>query len=75
MSRAALAEELRQHRGDCAAIEKAFPGWLVMWGPYSRQFWGYPLFRAPAGTIASAGSPSELAGQMRAIERAALGER
>lgn len=75
MGRFALAEELRQRREDCARIEQVFPAWWVTWGAGSRLYWGYPLFRAPAGTIASAGSPNELAGQMRAIQRAALGER
>jgi hypothetical protein len=67
--------ELRRRRADCARIEQVFPGWLVMWGAYSRSFWGYPLFNVPAGTLASASSPTELAGRPRAQQRAALGER
>lgn len=52
-------------------IERAFPRWLVMWGVYSRQFWAYPCFRAPRGTIAHAAKPDDLAGMMRAIQQSA----
>ncbi len=47
-----------------------FPGWLVMWGAHSRQFWAYPCFDAPPGTILHAPDPSELAGMMRRVQRA-----
>src|SRR5260370_40433057 len=67
------AGEQWQRRADCARIEQVFPGWLVMWGAHSRCFWGYPLFDVPAGTMASAENPAELAGRMRAIQRATLG--
>lgn len=56
-----------------ARIERAFPRWLVLWGTYSRQFWGYPRFRVPRGTIAHAASPDDLVGMMRAIQRSAEG--
>ncbi len=75
MPAADLAAELRQRGADCARVADLFPGWLVMWGAYSRAFWAYPRFDVPAGTIARAGNPAELAGRMRAIQRAALGER
>jgi len=70
-----LAEEIAQRQADCARIEQVFPCWLVMWGAASRAYWGYPRFDVPAGTVASARTPNELAGRMRAIERTALGER
>ncbi len=41
-----------------------------MWGPHSRQFWAYPCFDAPPGTILNAVDPSELAGMMRRVQRA-----
>jgi hypothetical protein len=55
-----------------ARIEQVFPRWLVMWGAYSRQFWAYPRFRVPRGTIAHAASPDDLAGMMRAIQQSAM---
>jgi len=70
------AGQARQHAtsrsGHDAAgrIMAVFPGWLVMWGAHSRQFWAYPCFDAPPGTILHAPDPSELAGMMRRLQRA-----
>jgi len=50
-------------------IMEVFPHWLVMWGAYSRQFWAYPLFDVPAGTIVRAADASTLAGMMRRLQR------
>jgi hypothetical protein len=61
----------REQRRLAARLAEVFPRWCVMWGTYSRQFWGYPKFRVPRGTIAHAISPDDLAGMMRAIERSA----
>jgi len=55
-------------RRTAVLIERDFPQWLVMWGPYSRQFWAYPLFNAPRGTIAHSPDPNELASDMRTIQ-------
>lgn len=52
-------------------LSQAFPRWLIMWGAYSRQFWAYPRFDAPRGTIAHAADPGGLVAKMRAIELAA----
>jgi hypothetical protein len=54
-----------------ARIERFFPRWMVMWGAYSRQFWAYPRFRVPRGTIAHAAKPDDLACMMREIQRSA----
>lgn len=66
---------LRAHdareREVAARIERVFPRWLVMYGAYSHQFWAYPRFRVPRGTIAHAASPDDLVGMMRAIQRSA----
>lgn len=70
-----LAEEKQQRRADCALVEQVFPSWLVLWGAHSREFFAFPTFDAPAGTMASGSSPNDVARRMRAIERAALGER
>jgi hypothetical protein len=52
-------------------IEQVFPHWVVLWGVWSREFWGYPRFRVPRGTIAHAASPDDVVGMMRAIQRSA----
>jgi hypothetical protein len=49
-------------------IEHDFPHWLVIWGPYSREYWAYPRFHAPRGTIAHSADPNVLARDMRAIQ-------
>jgi hypothetical protein len=55
-------------RRTAVLIERDFPHWLVMWGPHSREFWAYPLFNGPRGTIAHSPDPNELASEMRAMQ-------
>jgi hypothetical protein len=64
-------DDHEQHR-QVTRLGAVFPRWLIMWGAYSRQFWAYPRFDAPRGTIAHAADPGDLAAKMRAIELAAL---
>jgi hypothetical protein len=45
-----------------------FRQWLVMWGTYSREYWAYPTFPAPAGTVVHSRDPNDLAQQMRVIQ-------
>ena len=61
----------RVQRENAVRVESVFPGWLVMWGLYSRKFWAYPRFDAPPGTIAQAADANTLAGIMHRIERSA----
>jgi hypothetical protein len=49
-----------QQRRDAAEIERSRPGWMVMWGCYSRLFWAFPRFHAPPGTIISAPDQARL---------------
>lgn len=58
-------------REQAKRIERAFPRRMAMRGAYSRQFWAYPRFRVPKGTIAHAAKPDDLAGMMRAIQQSA----
>jgi hypothetical protein len=46
------------------------PGWLVVFGSYTKQFVCFPLFPAPAGTIVTARYPGAIPPRMRMIERA-----
>jgi len=52
-------------------VEEVFPCWLVIWGTYTRQFWAFPRFEVPPGTIARAADVNTLAGTMRKIQQAA----
>jgi hypothetical protein len=40
----------------------------VLYGPYSRTFYAFPLFAAPAGTIVTAATPADLVVLMRQAE-------
>jgi hypothetical protein len=50
-------------------IEEKSPGWLVVWGVYTRQFVAFPLFDAPRGTILTARYADALMGHMRKTQR------
>ena len=62
--------------GDDAAREAAErterenPGWIVMFGSYTKQFVCFPTFPAPAGTMITALYPDAIPPRMRIIERA-----
>ena len=45
------ADESR--RTDARRVMEVFPSWLVVWGAYTRQFWAFPCFDAPRGTVVS----------------------
>lgn len=74
-ARVAFRDDDHEQRRQAERIGEVFPFWLIMWGAYSRQFWAYPRFGAPHGTIAHAADPNDLAASMRAIESAAHGGR
>jgi hypothetical protein len=60
----------RQRISDAQVIAAKCPGWLVMYGAYTRLFWA---FGSPDGRPIGARSASELLGRMRASERARSG--
>lgn len=43
-----------------ARIESEHPGWLVIWGPYSREFWAFAYLHVPSGTLIHAPDPENL---------------
>ena len=56
-------------RRTAVLIERDFPQWLVMWGPYSREFLGLPLIqRTPGKILRIRPIPNELTSDMRAIQ-------
>jgi len=59
-----IAAQLRRHH----------PGWLVLFGCYSRRYWAYPLFDAPPGSFFGERDPGVLAARMRQAGMDAPGE-
>ena len=50
--------------------ERETPGWIVVFGVFTREFVCFPRFPASAGTIITALYPDALPARMRKIERA-----
>ena len=50
-------------------IERQRPGWMVLWGTYSKRFVALPLFAAPRHTILVASYPDALLARMEETER------
>ena len=55
----AIAEQITNDR----------PQWLVIWGSYSRRFWGYPLFEMRPRMVVWAGYPDALLDRLDDAER------
>jgi hypothetical protein len=66
-------ERDREERHVAERLGEAFPHWVVLWGAWSRQYWGYPRFRGPRGTIIHSAGPGDLAAQMRHVQAMATG--
>jgi len=58
-------------RDVAARIERTYPGWLVMWSPYFREFYGFPCFMVPQGTVLRYREPDELVAEMLTVQKAA----
>jgi hypothetical protein len=56
------------YRETARQIERRRPGWIVVWGCYTRQFVAFPLFRAAPGAIVAAKQPATLITSMRETE-------
>lgn len=63
----------QESREAARQIESARPGWLVIWGIYSREYVAFPLFRTPRGIVVVAAYPEALVARMEAAERTAKG--
>ena len=55
-------------RRTAARIAQHSPQWVVIWGTATREFWAFPVFQVPAGTIARHRDPAALTRQMRQIQ-------
>lgn len=52
-------------------IERQYSGWLVMWSPYNREFYAFPCFSVPKGTILHHPDPGQLVAEMLSVQKAA----
>lgn len=50
-------------------IQQQQPGWLVLFGTYTKEYVAFPLFHAGSGTIVTATYPPALVNRMRQAER------
>ena len=50
--------------------ERENPGWIVVFGVFTKEFVCFPRFAAPDGTIITALYPDAIPPRMRKIERA-----
>lgn len=64
-----FSAEDEQNRAIAEDIELHRPGWLVIWGAYSRRFTAYPLFPVRRRVIVVAYYPDALVERMDTAER------
>lgn len=59
--------------GEMAArIERQYSWWLVMWSRYYRQFYAFPCFSVPRGTVLHHADPGRLVAEMLSVHKAAV---
>ena len=52
-------------------IERQYSAWLVMWSLYYREFYAYPCFTVPNGTVLHYADPARLVAEMFTVQQAA----
>jgi hypothetical protein len=67
-------EDDEANRETARQIELQRPGWMVLWGVYSKQYVAFPLFAAPPGTILAAAYLPALESRMQTAELRAQGK-
>jgi hypothetical protein len=64
------AAEEKAGQATARELERRRPGWMIIWGVYSRTFVAFPLFRVRRrGIIVVAAYPDALLARMEAAER------
>lgn len=64
-----LREEDEACRAIAEEIQRQRPGWLVIWGVFSRRYTAYPLFPVSRRVIVVAYYPKALVERMDSAER------
>lgn len=62
-------DDMAASREKAREIQQQLPGWLVLFGTYTKEYVAFPLFDAPPGTILAAAYPPALINRMRQTER------
>lgn len=62
-------EDHDAHWAIAEQISQARPQWLVVWGRFSRRFWGYPLFEMHPRQLVYARDPDALVARLDEAER------
>jgi len=57
-----------RQREEAARLNAREPGWEVLYGPWTRRFWGFAAWPSPRGVIVHAPTADELVDAMRAAE-------
>jgi hypothetical protein len=57
-----------EERRTAALLEQQNPGWMIIFGSYTRQYVAFPLFATPLGSYVSATESRELTRRMRHVE-------
>jgi len=55
-----------------ARIQREYPGWFVMWSRYYQEFYAFPCFSVPKGTVLHHADPRQLVVQMFSVHKAAV---
>jgi hypothetical protein len=55
-------------RRAAARLTHRHPGWLILWGTWSREFWAFPTFDVPPGTLIHAPTTTALQALMNHTE-------
>lgn len=61
--------DVAESREKAREIQQQQPGWLVLFGTYTKEYVAFPLFDAPPGTILAAFYPPALIHRMQQTER------
>ena len=62
-------DDLDGNRQYAREIEQQQPGWIVLYGNYSKEYVAFPLFAAPPGTVLTASYPPALITRIQQTER------
>jgi hypothetical protein len=57
------------HEKTAQAIERTYPGWMVVFGYFTHQYVALPLFAAPDGIIVAAAYPPAVITRIQQAER------
>ncbi|GAA2114632.1 hypothetical protein [Actinomadura alba] len=57
-----------EYKREAAVLEVRSPGWIVLWGDYTRKFWAFAGWIASEAIVIAATTVQEMERRMRLIE-------